>query len=274
MSSSEWDSDVDSDTELQRAFAEGRLKPGLHKLKPEAPARKNINNVAGLQQKLKDIQQDLDWEERLDVTLDGADRIHEDEVDDDFKLEMKFYHQAQAAVLCAIPKLKELGIQTKRPPDFFAEMAKPDHHMKKIREKLMEKKVGMERSEQAKKLREAKKYGKKVQQEVALKRQQEKKELGEAVKKFRKGKANNLDDILEGTNKKTQPNKKRQQKNRKFGFGGQKKRSKRNTKQSLDNPWKMSAKPGSSKPGQGKSKHKPNRPGKARRNQNKNRGKK
>ena len=35
-------------------------------------------------------------------------------------------------MLVAIPRLQELGVATKRPDDFFAEMAKPDWHMKKV----------------------------------------------------------------------------------------------------------------------------------------------
>ena len=31
-----------------------------------------------------------------------------------------------------IPRLHSLGIKTKRPEDYFAEMAKTDHHMKKV----------------------------------------------------------------------------------------------------------------------------------------------
>lgn len=42
------------------------------------------------------------------------------------------YRQAQAAVLQAIPKLSKLGIQTKRPMDYFAEMAKSDNQMQKV----------------------------------------------------------------------------------------------------------------------------------------------
>jgi len=42
------------------------------------------------------------------------------------------YRQAQASVLLGIPKLHKLGIKTKRPDDFFAEMAKTDAHMKKV----------------------------------------------------------------------------------------------------------------------------------------------
>ena len=45
-------------------------------------------------------------------------------------------------------------------------------------------------------------------------------------------------------------NKKREQKNRKFGFGGQKKRAKRNTKESMDMPWqKLKTKSAKSKVG-------------------------
>ncbi|KAK7101313.1 probable rRNA-processing protein EBP2 [Littorina saxatilis] len=274
MSDSDPDiSDIDSDTELQRAFSEGRLKVGLNRLKDAVPEPKKapINNVAGMQQKLKEMQTDLAWIERLDVSVEPTARLEtEDDVNDDFKRELIFYHQAQDAVRVAIPRLHKLGVVTKRPEDYFAEMAKPDYHMKKIREKLMEKKTSMERSEAAKKLRAAKKFGKKVQQEVTLARQQQKRELSEAVKKYRKGKANNLDEILDGSAKKNQqPNKKRQHKDRKYGFGGQKKRGKRNTKESVDQGWSK-AKPSAAR---SKGKQKSARPGKTKRTQMKNRKK-
>lgn len=51
---------------------------------------------------------------------------------DDFKREMLFHRQAQSAVLDGVPKLKSLGILTKRPDDYFAEMAKSDQHMHKV----------------------------------------------------------------------------------------------------------------------------------------------
>jgi rRNA-processing protein EBP2 len=50
----------------------------------------------------------------------------------DFHRETLFHRQAQAAVLIAIPKLKEQGMKTKRPDDYFAEMAKSDQHMQKV----------------------------------------------------------------------------------------------------------------------------------------------
>ncbi|PVD23550.1 hypothetical protein C0Q70_16822 [Pomacea canaliculata] len=238
MDEREDDSEYDSDTELQRAYADGRLKAGLN---IEArPPRSFINNVAGMKQKLEEFQRtDLSWFERLDVTAAPISSASEEVVDveDEFKRELLFYRQAQAAVLIALPKLSQLGLSTKRPEDYFAEMAKSDSHMVKVRAKLQERQQALERSLKAKKLRELKKYGKKVQQEVLQKRQKEKREMLDAVKKYRKGKIEKLDflnDINEKKTKSAQPkaNKRRDWKNQKFGFGGQKKRSKRNTKES------------------------------------------
>ena len=57
---------------------------------------------------------------------------NEPSADDDFAREMLFYRQAQAAVLEALPRLKSMGISTKRPDDYFAQMAKTDRHMQKV----------------------------------------------------------------------------------------------------------------------------------------------
>lgn len=51
----------------------------------------------------------------------------------EFKRETNFHRQAQAAVLEGLARLKALGIPTKRPDDYFAEMAKSDSHMQKVR---------------------------------------------------------------------------------------------------------------------------------------------
>ena len=58
-------------------------------------------------------------------------------------------------------------MKTKRPEVYFAQMAKSDQHMNKIKPKLLLKEQEQERAEKIKKLRELKKYGKKVQVEVA-----------------------------------------------------------------------------------------------------------
>lgn len=254
--SEEEDSEL-SDGELQEAFSKGLLKPGMN-IPLEEP-KKAQNDVEGLKKCLAEFKRNMAWVERLDLTTPPAANVVDkvagraepsqdgDEInaDDDFQREMYFYRQAQASVLKALPKLKKLQIPTKRPEDYFAEMAKSDQHMQKIRKKLIQKQMAMEKSEKAKKLREQRKYGKQVQVEVLQKRQKEKKSMMTAVKKYQKGMTDKLD-FLEGdaagkkaegalskphVNKKG-PNSKRKYKDSKFGFGGRKKGSKWNTKES------------------------------------------
>ena len=42
------------------------------------------------------------------------------------------YQQAQSSAGIGRRKLEELGIQTTRPDDYFAEMVKTDDHMRKV----------------------------------------------------------------------------------------------------------------------------------------------
>ncbi|CAG11568.1 unnamed protein product, partial [Tetraodon nigroviridis] len=243
--------------QLQEAFSKGLLKPGMNLCVDKS--KKYVNNVEAMKQCLADFRRDLPWVERLDMTNlpaeDVLSKVEEkflektDEdvtVDDDFQREMLFYRQAQATVLQALPLLSKHGIATKRPEDYFAEMAKSDLHMQKIRKKLISKQMIMERSEKAKKLREQRKFGKKVQIEVIQKRQKEKKAMMSAVKKYQKGMTDKLD-FLEGDKREkntTQGSKKvlnkkgssgkRKYKDQKFGFGGKKSGMKWNTKDSYN----------------------------------------
>lgn len=247
-----------SDSELQEAFAKGWLKPGMNVLVDKT--KRHVNNVEGLKQCLAGFRKDLPWAERLDMTnLPAEDVIYKAEgkkpavkigdvnPDDDFQREMFFYRQAQATVLDALPLLSKHGIPTKRPDDYFAEMAKSDQQMQKIRKKLISKQLILEKSEKAKKLREQRKFGKKVQVEVIQKRHKEKRDMMTSVKKFQKGMTDKLD-FLDGDQKKPRepsqaqnkvakdnkkgPNAKRKYKDQRFGFGGKKKGKKWNTKES------------------------------------------
>ncbi|MCV4690733.1 hypothetical protein OFC38_31785, partial [Escherichia coli] len=56
-----------SDQELQDAFSRGLLKPGLNVVL-EKP-KKAVNDENGLKQCLAEFKRDLEWVERLDVTL-------------------------------------------------------------------------------------------------------------------------------------------------------------------------------------------------------------
>ncbi|XP_030761839.1 probable rRNA-processing protein EBP2 homolog [Sitophilus oryzae] len=292
----------DSDKELQEAFAEGKLKPGLNTVH-EAP-KSFINNVQGLKHKLDEIKLNLTWLERLDSVNDQAPLAPElaaqmlahehkrenqlknnkklpqfspteDPVLNDFKREMCFHRQAQATILEAIPKLTKLGLPTRRPEDYFAEMAKTDEHMQKIREHLMHKQQQQQRSERVKQLRQQRKEGKMLQIQTKLQRMQEKKEMLDQVKKYKKGVSKDLDflDSKKNTNSKAISRKsleKRRQKNKKFGFGGKKKGMKLNTKDSaadISEYRKPSKGPSKGKKGKGQMKN--SRPGKNRRIKNK-----
>ncbi len=71
-----------------------------------------------------------------------------------------------------------------------------------VKQKVLSQQMGQEKSEKVKKLRELKKYGKKVQVEVGLQRAKEKRELLSKVKQYREGKLASLDFLDEKEGKK------------------------------------------------------------------------
>lgn len=281
----------EDDKELQIALEAGLLKPGLVNIS-SVTKKPKINNREGLLSSLAELkrsQNELSWVERLDVTTDVTPFM-ETEVDDngepikfnihdDFKREMVFYLQAKQASIDAIHKLKKQGCLTSRPTDYFAEMAKKDDHMKKLREKIATIEKRKEKQEQNKKNFEMRKYGKKVQQQVQLQRSKEKRDMLNQVKKYQKGKTDSLDflELKQGESKKGEgknfrmnsitknlkTNNKRVHKNKKFGFGGRKRNMKANTSDSHNmSKFKSSV--------HGNKKNSNKRPGKNRRAANKN----
>ncbi|XP_057370451.1 probable rRNA-processing protein EBP2 [Daphnia carinata] len=278
------ETDIDSDEELLEAFESGEVKPGLNQKAP-AP-RQYTNNSKLLNAKLNDMVLKLDWIERLDLTtkldpiVDGILNSKEetqptykietpgDRIVDDLQRETLFYRQAQSAIIEGLARLKTLGIPTRRPEDYFAQMAKSDDHMLKVKRRILTQQVAQEKCQKVKKLRELKKYGKKVQVEVGLQRAKEKRELLSKVKQYREGKLASLDfldddggkkkNMVEITKQKTKeknefkqvfqpmskgltkgkgkgksPGKgksqdKRKSKENKFGFGGKKSGTKKN----------------------------------------------
>lgn len=223
-----------------------------------------------MKQKLNEIKLDLSWIERLDMVnapapmapelalqmqeqevrrakqLQGNKKLpqykpSEDPVLNDFRRENMFHRQAQGAVMDGISRLKKLGLLTCRPDDYFAEMAKSDEHMQKVRENLMKKQMVAQRSEKVRQMRQQKKVAKQMQVEATLKKHAEKRKLMEEVKKYRKGvrkDLNFLDDKKKPQDKyashkinpKTQL--KMKMKAAKYGYGGKKRGSKWNTKSS------------------------------------------
>lgn len=223
-----------------------------------------------MKQKLDKIKLNLPWIERLDMVTAPAPlapelalqmqelevrrskqqqgnrklpqyKPSEDPVLNDFRRETMFQRQAQSAVIDGIARLKKLNVSTIRPDDYFAEMAKTDEHMQKVRDNLMKKQVIAQKVEKARQIRQLRKVGKQMQVEATLKKQAEKKEMLEEVKKYRKGIRKDLDFLEDKkkpqhkqSNRKMNPKVqlKTKTKNAKYGYGGKKRGSKRNTKSS------------------------------------------
>lgn len=244
-----------------------------------------------MKQKLSEIKLNLPWVERLDMVnapaplapelalqmqeqevrrakqLQGNKKLpqfetSQDPVLNDFRRETMFHRQAQGAVMDGIARLKKLGIPTFRPDDYFAEMAKSDEHMQKVRVNLMKKQAMAQRSDKVRQMRQQKKVAKQMQVEATLKKHAEKRKMLEEVKKYRKGIRQDLD-FLEDKKKpqNKQPNKmnpkaqmKAKIKANKYGFGGKKRRSKWNTSSSSADvsEYRKPQKPGRGKGGQGK----------------------
>jgi len=282
----------DFDKELQAALSAGLVKPSL--ISSVSTERPKINNKAGLIQALEGMEQtDLNWAERLDLTIDVTEFKDDEEtengetakfdVNNDFKRELVFYEQAKEAVLQAREKFQIAGIPTKRPDDYFAQMAKRDEHMRKLREKLVIIRKRKEEADRNRKNFQARKYGKQVQQAVTLERQKKKRDMLKSVKNYQKGKTQNLDFLdddqastshgkksnqpkesrLQQLTKNMKGNNKRAHRNKKFGFGGKKRNLKSNSKESHGDV------SGFKKSVHGNKKNK--RPGKNRRMQNKKR---
>lgn len=203
---------LDSDQELQLAFAKKRLLPGLN-IQVE-PAKEFVNDEPSLKRKLDQLYLHMDWMERMDVTIakrsinlsdlqtgnSNSDSVQlKDLTDNDFKRESLFLRQAEMAVAQALPKLNASKVQFTRPEDYFAQMAKSDDHMKRVRESLLSKHAEMEKREKVRKLREMKKMGKSIQQEAEKKKLHAKKSLNTAVKKYKKGDKDSLEIELEGS---------------------------------------------------------------------------
>lgn len=247
----------DSDVELQEALMSGKLKPGLHAKLPYK-TKFEINKINVLKSKLNDFELNANWIERLDLTSDldslpghipnplkgqnvSSEHNDLDVVRNDIKREIKFMLQAKSSVLQGLERLHALKVKTKRPDDYFAEMLKSKEHMDKIKKVKDNKQETVEKKEKAKVLREQKKMGKKIQQEVLMQRQREKKEFQEKIKKIRKGGIKSTDFLDDKNNKEKRggPKANGQKRNSKvtkkefkaskFGYGGRKKGTKKNT---------------------------------------------
>lgn len=129
----------------------------------------------------------LPWIETMSVT--SSEPISVEDPNDDMKRELAFYQQALEAAKIGREKVLEAGVPFTRPDDYFAEMIKSDEHMAKIRTRLMNEAARIKASEDAKKQRHNKKFGKKLQLEKERERQKQKAETLEKIKQLKRSKS-------------------------------------------------------------------------------------
>ncbi|KAJ2104000.1 RRNA processing protein [Coemansia sp. S100] len=218
------------------------------------PKKEYINHKVALRALVDELsQKSLNWIQRCDVT--SAEPIVVDKTENDLDRELKFYQQGLEAVIQAQLEVKKVGVPFSRPDDYFAEMVKSDAHMARIRQKLLDQQKGIQNSEEAKKQRELRKYGKKIEQEKLKEREDQKKasldKIATIKKRLRSGDLGEVDDFeigvdsdddggkkakgargKKGKDGKPMANHKRLSKNEKFGFGGKKRGLRKNTAES------------------------------------------
>ncbi|KAL2325507.1 hypothetical protein Fmac_024565 [Flemingia macrophylla] len=219
------------------------------------PSKSAVYNTDALLDKLGDISwpENVEWIHKLSVDIDQEQEV---DVNDDLARELAFYTQALEGTRQAFEKLQSMGLPFLRPADYYAEMVKTDGHMEKVKGRILAEKRKMEEAEERRKAREAKRLSKEIQAQKLKERAKQKKDDIESVKKWRKqrqrsGFADSGNDadmgfsfedgkVFERSNKKRpgvspgdrsggkakqafgkgKKQKKRENRNSKFGFGG------------------------------------------------------
>ncbi|KAH9816073.1 eukaryotic rRNA processing protein EBP2-domain-containing protein [Melampsora americana] len=119
-------------------------------------------------------------------TIQSTSTTQVPDVNDDIGLEVELYKQALQGAKEAYKTFQNSSKEFFRPDDYFAEMIKSDAHMEKIRLKLISEMENIKASEESKKKRDLKKFGKAIQVEKRLEREKESKRVKEGVKELRK----------------------------------------------------------------------------------------
>ena len=120
------------------------------------------------------------------VSIDKtADELIPDAMDDETR-ELMFYKIARDATITARGLLKKEKVPFTRPADYFAEMVKTDEHMGQVKKKLYDEAAGKKAAEEARRLRDAKKFGKQVQVAKEQERAKEKKDTLNKIQELKR----------------------------------------------------------------------------------------
>ena len=150
--------------------------------------RLTINNTAALQRSLKSfaLPSGLPFSATQSVT--SAEPVEIKDVDDDLNRELSFYKQSLDAVKEARTLLKKEGVPFSRPRDYFAEMVKSEEQMGKVRQKVLDETARKKASQDAKRQRDLKKFGKAVQVAKMQERDKAKRDTLEKINVLKRSK--------------------------------------------------------------------------------------
>ncbi|THU90990.1 eukaryotic rRNA processing, partial [Dendrothele bispora CBS 962.96] len=216
-----------------------------------AKRKVEIDNGPAMARIRESIQLDpsLPWTETLIMTYPHAIDV---DVNDDLNREVAFYKQALQGATDARKLATKHNFPFTRPSDYFAEMVKSDAHMERVRQRLLDESAAIKKSDEKRKEREGKKFGKQVQIEKLKEREKSKKDMEERLKGLKRKRKDILEnpdadddafDVAVEDAISDRPVKRgrggakisRQVRDKKYGFGGAGRRSKQNTKDSTDN---------------------------------------
>lgn len=150
--------------------------------------RLTINNTAALQRSLKSfaLPSNLPFSATQSVT--SAEPVEIKDVEDDLNRELSFYKQSLDAVKEARALLKKEGVPFSRPRDYFAEMVKSEEQMGKVRQKVVDEAARKKASQDAKRQRDLKKFGKAVQVAKMQERDKAKRDTLEKINVLKRSK--------------------------------------------------------------------------------------
>lgn len=117
-----------------------------------------------------------------------------------YVIQVMFYNHALRAVQEGQKRLKEIGVPTTRPSDYFCEQVKSDGHMARVKDRLLVEQKRMEAFEQRKNREQNRKFNKQLVLKKQKDNRDESKEMLDEIdeiKKNNKRGAGNQDEKLE-----------------------------------------------------------------------------
>ena len=152
--------------------------------------RLTINNTSALKTAHSRIAlplPSLPFSEHLTITSSTPTGIKD--IHDDLSRELAFYTQALFAANQARKILLKEGAPFSRPADYFAEMVKTDEHMGKIKQSLLDEAADRKASQDARRQRDLRKFGKQVQVAKLQEREKQKKETLEKINALKRSRS-------------------------------------------------------------------------------------